>query len=108
MGGSFSLKVGDNNVNIKRSHFPLVPAYSYTAHKSQGKTLKKVMVDLVPPKGMKHMDISFAYVPLSRVRSLNDLTILRHFDSKILKKNINRDCAKMMEDFKKRDLSNIY
>ena len=74
------------NVNVNRRHFPLVPRFSCTAHKSQGQTLQKAIVDLVPRNGKtKGLGIEFAYVPLSRVRSLQDVMILRPFDPAILK-----------------------
>ena len=34
--GSFVLKQNNDNVTIKRDHFPIVPTFSCTAHKSQG------------------------------------------------------------------------
>ena len=82
-----------------------MPRYSCTAHKSQGQTLKKAVVDLVPAHGStKNIGKEFAYVPLSRVRRLQDLTILRPFDPSILNAKINEGCAAMMEDFQRRDL----
>ena len=60
-------------------------------------------MDLVPARGMKKTDISFVYVPLSRVHSLKDVTILRPFDSSVLMKSSNKDYEKM-DDFKKKDI----
>ena len=92
-------------LNVNRRHFPLVPRFSCTAHKSQGQTLEKAIVDLVPRNGKtKGLGIEFAYVPLSRVRTLNDLTILRPFDGSILKAQVKEGCAAMMEEFEARDL----
>ena len=93
---------------MKRLHFPLVPRFSVTFHKSQGMTLSKAIVDLVPPirKGRRNPDpigIEFAYVPLSRVRRLEDLTILRMFDPAVLKVQVNESCFAMMEEFRTRD-----
>ena len=90
-------------VNVNRRHFPLVPRFSCTAHKSQGQTLRKAIVDLVPWK-TKNVSIEFAYVPLSRVRRLEDLTILRPFDSSVLRTQVNEDCRAMMETYKNIDL----
>ena len=53
---------------------------------------------------MNNIDISFAYVPLDRVRSLSDVTMLRPFDISVLMKPVNADCADMMEDFRNRNL----
>ncbi len=69
-------------LSIKRRALPLVPAYSITTHKSQGQTLKNVVIDLQLPN--ENDDIAAIYVPLSRVKRLADLVILRHFDYKVL------------------------
>ena len=109
MKKNFSVQVPGKKkekVSINRSHFPLVPRFSCTAHKSQGQTLSKAIVDLVPVHGKTgNIGIEFAYVPLSRVRRLDDLTILRPFDPSILKAPVNEGCAAMMEYFKKHDLA---
>ena len=85
------------NVTINRRHFPIVPRFSCTAHKSQGQTLHKAIIDLVPRNGkIKGLGIEFAYVPLSRVRRLNDVMILRPFNAEILKIPKN-DALKSME-----------
>ncbi|CAF0949498.1 unnamed protein product [Adineta ricciae] len=68
-------------LSIKRRALPLVPTYSITTHKSQGQTLNKVVIDLKLPKDTD--DIAAVYVPLSRVKRLNGLIILRHFDYKV-------------------------
>ncbi len=69
-------------LSIKRRALPLVPAYSITTHKSQGQTLKNVVIDLKLPT--ENDDIASIYVPLSRVKRLADLIILRHFEYKVL------------------------
>ena len=53
-----------------------------TTHKSQGHTLNKVVVDLKLPNETD--DIAAVYVPLSHVKRLTDLIILRPFDYKAL------------------------
>jgi ATP-dependent DNA helicase PIF1 len=69
-------------LSIKRRALPLVPAYSITTHKSQRQTLSNVVIDLKLPN--ENDDIAAIYVPLSRVKRLADLIILRHFDYKVL------------------------
>ena len=69
-------------LSIKRRSLPLVPAYCITTHKSQGQTLNKVVIDFKLPN--KTDDIAAVYVPLSRVKLLDDLVILRYFDYKVL------------------------
>ena len=69
-------------LSVKRRALPLVPAYCITTHKGQGQTLGKVVVDLKLPSETD--DIAAVYVPLSRVKRLTDLVILRHFEYKAL------------------------
>ena len=59
-----------------------MPAYSITTHKSQGQTLKNVVIDLKLPT--ENDDLASIYVPLSRVKRLTDLIILRQFEYKVL------------------------
>ncbi|CAF1577872.1 unnamed protein product [Rotaria magnacalcarata] len=49
-----------------------------TAHKSQGQTLGKIIIDLVMPPGP--VEVASVYVPLSRVKRLDDLLIIRPFE----------------------------
>ncbi|CAF1299080.1 unnamed protein product [Rotaria sp. Silwood1] len=65
-------------LTVKRKALPLIPAYSMTTHKSQGQTLGKIIVDLVMPPGP--IELASVYVPLSRVKRLDDLLIIRPFE----------------------------
>ena len=84
----------------------IVPGFSSTSHKAQGQTLNKAIVDLVKPENHKTTDLSFAYVPFSIVRRLEDLTILRDFDREFIK-NLRPlpGCTEMIEHFKTMDLA---
>ena len=53
--------------------YPLMLAWAVTIHKSQGKTLEKVRVDL----GEGAFDFGQVYVALSRCRSLEDIHLVR-------------------------------
>ncbi|KAF5336595.1 hypothetical protein D9611_006614 [Ephemerocybe angulata] len=65
--------------SFTRSQIPIVPAYSYTDYKSQGRTLKRAIVDLASAKSQG------VYVMLSRVTTLKGLLVLRWFpENKIL------------------------
>ena len=106
--GYFGVRVKGktDKVNVATHHFPIVPRFSCTSHKAQGQTLSKAIVDLVRPEGNKSNALSFAYVPLSRVRRLEDLTILRDFDPKFVKGlRPLPGCIEMIEHFKTKDLA---
>ena len=101
-----TVKGKTDKVKVATHHFPIVPRFSCTSHKAQGKTLSKAIVDLVRPEGNKSNALSFAYVPLSRVRRLEDLTILRDFDPKFVKGlRPLPGCIEMIEHFKTKDLA---
>ncbi|CAF3692143.1 unnamed protein product, partial [Rotaria socialis] len=65
-------------ISVKRKALPLMPAYSMTTHKSQGQTLGKIIIDLVMPPGP--VEVASVYLPLSRVKWLDDLMIIRPFE----------------------------
>lgn len=69
----FDIKPGTRCSGFTRKQLPLVPAYAYTDFKSQGRTLTRVIVDLVTARGQG------VYVMLSRVKTLSGLAILRWF-----------------------------
>ncbi|CAF3861093.1 unnamed protein product [Rotaria sordida] len=64
--------------SVKRKALPLIPAYSMTTHKSQGQTLGKIIVDLVMPPDP--IELASVYIPLSRVKRLDDFLIIRSFE----------------------------
>lgn len=67
---------------VSRKQLPLLPAYSYTDFKSQGRTLDKVVVDLYTARGQG------VYVMLSRAKTLSGIAIMRWFPStKIYQRN---------------------
>ena len=105
--GSFEVSVKEKKkkkVSVNRCHFPIVPRFACTAHKSQGMSLDEAIVDLLPQPSMKgKIDVNFTYVPLSCVRGLKDLTILRPFDPSVIKIQPNTACVAMMEQFKTMD-----
>ncbi|CAF4616096.1 unnamed protein product [Rotaria socialis] len=80
--GKRSTSNGKAILSIKRRALPFVPTDCITTHKSQGQTLNKVVIDLKLPNETD--DIAAVYVPLSRVKRLADLIILRQFDYKVL------------------------
>ncbi|CAF1508745.1 unnamed protein product [Adineta ricciae] len=81
-GTNISCRYCRYSSETKRSALPLVLAYCMTTYKSQGQPLNKVVVDLKFPNETD--EIAAIYVPLSRVKRLVDLAILRLFDYKVL------------------------
>ncbi|CAF1545855.1 unnamed protein product [Didymodactylos carnosus] len=83
-------------VKVTRKQFPFVPAYSITTYKSQGQTIPKIVVDLVFPPGCKPQ-VAAAYVPISRVKKLDDLILLRSFPLSALRVNPNQDLLEELD-----------
>lgn len=73
-------EITDDEAIVVREQIPLILAWSYTIHKSQGCTLDFAVCDL----GKSVFANSQAYVALSRVRNLNSL-YLGDFDPKSLR-----------------------
>ena len=63
-------------LKVQRCQLPLSPAYAMTAHSSQGKTLAAVLLDL---NVESRVDTTFGTVAATRVRSREDVLILRPF-----------------------------
>ncbi|CAF0805839.1 unnamed protein product [Brachionus calyciflorus] len=81
------------SINVKRSQFPLIPNYSSTCYKVQGKTLEKMCLDL-STIDCKTIECSYIYVSLSRLTSWDGLYILRDFDESIFFKKPSPDLLK--------------
>lgn len=66
-------------IKVNRKQFPLTPAYGFSTHKSQGLTIPQVIVDLIFPPPPLFIEPALTYVPLTRVKNLNDLAFFRDF-----------------------------
>ena len=71
---------------IKRTQLPIQPAFSVTAHKSQGLSLDNIVVDLQSCSGSES-----PYVMISRVKSLQGLMVLRPFHPSKISCNLQQD-----------------
>ena len=69
---TFEFKMRRVGVTVSRSQFPLQVAYAVTFNKSQGKTLRRAVIDVRVPV-FAHGQL---YVAMSRVRSREDLMVL--------------------------------
>jgi hypothetical protein len=74
------------SVSFKRTQLPLIPAFAMTAHKSQGQTMDKAIIDLTTCRRTET-----PYVMVSRVRRLQDLLILRPFPIGKIKCRMSED-----------------
>ena len=61
-----------HNVIVARSQFPITLAWAITIHKSQGLTLKSVLIDL----GASCWQVGMGYVALSRCQTLDKVFLL--------------------------------
>ncbi|KAK7038369.1 PIF1-like helicase-domain-containing protein [Favolaschia claudopus] len=76
----------EGSFRIGRKQLPLLPAYAYTDYKSQGKSLKKVIVDLKGAKSLQSL-----YVMISRATSLESMAVLRNFKPTTLYSRLGQD-----------------
>src|SRR6202167_5053235 len=60
---------------IKRTQVPVMPAFAMTAHKAQGQSMDRAIIDLESCSGTES-----PHVMISRVRSLSGLRLLRPFN----------------------------
>ena len=74
---------------IKRKQVPIEPGFAITAHKAQGKTMGKVVVDLAGCSGTEQ-----PYVMVSRCTSIEGMVVLRDFDKSKVTKRLSEDLRK--------------
>ena len=77
--------VSEGNIHYMRKQFPLTLAYAITAHKCQGASLKKVIIDFRGSgTNRAHIDNASFYTAITRVTNGNNL-FLRSFDKKFIR-----------------------
>ncbi len=72
--------VSDNIPGIGVSQIPLILSWAITIHKSQGATLERCIIDI----GDRVFEAGQSYVALSRIKSLQGMSILSYDVNKIL------------------------
>ncbi|KAJ7434456.1 hypothetical protein B0H11DRAFT_2235573 [Mycena galericulata] len=72
--------------NATRSQLPLIPAFAFTSHNAQGRSLDVCCIDIAGCP-----TIQSAYVMLSRVRRLKGLCILRPFGLQRIRNHISEE-----------------
>jgi hypothetical protein len=82
----FKLPNANTRYTARRTQLPLNPAFAFTSHNSQGRTLEQACIDLA-----SCTTIQSAYVMLSRIKSLKGLCILRPFRLETIQKHISEE-----------------
>ncbi|KAE8218468.1 hypothetical protein CF319_g7667 [Tilletia indica] len=114
---TYSLPGSDAVYSATRWQLPLIPAFAYTCHNSQGRSLTTATIDLESASVAKDKT-PLAYVMLSRLRSLEGLTILRPFPFAVISTHAShqvrtelkrvQDLASATSDWAKEKLSWYY
>jgi hypothetical protein len=92
----FRLPNSEKMYSATRSQLPLIPAFAFTSHNAQGRSLDVCCIDLASCP-----TIQSAYVMLSRVRSLQGLCILRPFRLDRIQNHISQE---LREELKRTEL----
>jgi ATP-dependent DNA helicase PIF1 len=95
----FSTPTGLEKRRVSRYQLPLLPAYSYTDYKSQGRSLEKAIVDLASARSLQGV-----YVMLSRVKTMRGLAILRWFPSTKVYQRLSEE---LREELKRVDFMSV-
>jgi hypothetical protein len=92
-----SFNVAKTGIGAKYKQFPVTLAYAITDYKCQGETYSDgLLTDLRTPL-TGTTPASSLYVQLSRVRSLDQLSIIRDFDPEELRKPLSEDLIRELD-----------
>jgi ATP-dependent DNA helicase PIF1 len=75
----YDYKIEENNESVIKRQIPLIHAWAITIHKAQGMSLEYIQTDI----GQSIFEYGQAYVVLSRIRSLEGLSLINIDYSKI-------------------------
>ncbi|KAJ7031473.1 hypothetical protein C8F04DRAFT_1041409, partial [Mycena alexandri] len=92
----FRLEGAEKIYHATRSQLPLIPAFAFTSHNAQGRSLHVCCIDLAGCPS-----IQSAYVMLSRVRTFEGLCILRPFQLDRVQNHISQE---LREELKRTEL----
>jgi hypothetical protein len=87
------IKNANNRPVGRMSQFPIVPAFAFTGHKIQGRTLHSMLVHYAGHESITH---AWLYSVLSRVKSWRGLFLARDFTAKLTKMQMQLDLLFLM------------
>jgi hypothetical protein len=94
---NITFKIPKTSIGAKYKQFAVTLAYAITDYKCQGETyFDGLLTDLKKPM-IGSTQAASLYVQLSRVRSLQELSIMRDFDPAELRKPLPDDLIKELE-----------
>ena len=92
-----------SKIKIQRTMLPFILCWAVTAHKTQGMTLEKAVIDI----GKKNFAHGQIYVAISRVKSLDGLAVINLTPGKLSKKSlIDSKCITELERLNESNLLN--
>ena len=90
-----------------RSQFPLTLAWAVTIHKCQGLTVPEIVIDMTPAKGK--FKPGEAYVPFSRVRTIDKLHIINYTWNQIhVSEHVVEDMKRLRKNILPQMPSNLF
>ena len=89
-----------SSVTVKRLQVPLLPSYSYTDYKSQGRSLNEAIIDPASASTLQGL-----YVMLSRVRTLKGLAILRPFKAGKITQRLSQELREELDRLNSLDVA---
>ena len=80
---------------VRKTQLPITAAYAFTDYRSQGQTIRNVIVDIGKPP-TNELSLFNVYVALSRSSGRRTIRLLRGFDDKLFTKSVGEEL--MLED----------
>ncbi|CAM9627955.1 unnamed protein product [Hapterophycus canaliculatus] len=100
---SFSIKcVGNRIFTFKRQQVPFTAGCLSSVYRSQGQTLRKIILDIRRPPGSK-LDTAAVYVALSRATGLDDINMLFPITLEDLNRPRNQDVVAIVSYLRRLD-----
>lgn len=100
----FTVMKDGNRMMVHRMQLPLTLAYAFTDYRSQGQSLRPVIIDIGPPPSGRLTPFNI-YVTLSRGTDRENIQLLHDFDEKLLQQHPSEYLR--LEDKRLQDLNDF-